>query len=130
MNLISKEVKELCKDMIDNPNEPNLKYLTKVIKQPLFKSEDGVDVFEGDSWFTVKKHNFSIFEGNIVTLDLRDSNNIRFSTKQAAENYVICNKQCLSLTEILDTYAIVAPRNSPLYNKFKIKLVDLINSKL
>lgn len=70
--------------------------LLEKAKQPLFKTEDGVDIYEGDHWVRVRLSDFSILGiygdaiGTIKT----------FSTKEAAEEYILMNQPCLCLNDI------------------------------
>lgn len=82
-------------------------------KSVLFTTEDGVSIKEGDNyWFIwVKgKHlpNYQTlyhpyFVENAAKLDSDEywSKNAKFfSTKKAAENYIVCNKPCLSFNDV------------------------------
>lgn len=86
---------------------------------PLFTTEDGVDIFEGDKHYTIGgskglwEYEDKIFEhiAKIGTGQLHESNCIqgdkiywlKFSIKEKAEKYVIMNKPCLSLNDVLNT---------------------------
>jgi hypothetical protein len=78
----------------------------KTIK-PLFTTEDGVDVFEGDEYWNVNAL-FNINEcsmiRDITSLERIAFNNINsnksFSTKKAAEDYVLLNRRLLSFGDI------------------------------
>lgn len=66
-------------------------------KQPLFKTEDGVDIYEGDEYYYVDGYYLlrkSISSKTLFT-DKRS-----FSTKEKAEEYIIMNKPCLSINDI------------------------------
>lgn len=99
-------------------------------KIPILITEDGAEIFEGDKYYFVpinKKSGWS--EWKIVTdtavkdKDHSDSNNWKdFSTKQAAEDYIMYNKPCLSINEINITI------NSSLHGLSKLK--ELVKSKL
>jgi hypothetical protein len=75
-----------------------------VERMPLFRTEDGVGLFEGDKYFVPQKR-----EG-IYTLNIIQFNDVprlyddspRFSTKNAAERWVLRNQPILSVDEILD----------------------------
>ncbi len=76
-------------------------------KKPLFTTEDGVDIFEGDNvhwvcdeftyFFT---RNVDKTRCNLITSGKHGLFKI-FSTKEAAENFIILNKPCLSINDIL-----------------------------
>lgn len=69
-------------------------------KTPLFTTEDGIDVFEGDILFYVLK-SFQIHSNPANKLDGTNKDYKYFSTKENAEDYVIYNKPCLSVNEII-----------------------------
>ena len=101
----------------------------KKVKQPLFTTEDGVDIFHGMYYYHVSG-NFNITErtanlevdsetGNKYDL----SNGHRyFSTKEKAEEYVLLNKPCLSLNDIFNTITWLHFSKEGLMNLFKSKL--------
>lgn len=83
--------------------------LNSIIKPkiPLFTTKDGVDIFKRDKSWMVHKNTFTMFDG--VThynenyhYDETDSANWWFSTKEAAQDYILYNKPCLSLNDILN----------------------------
>jgi len=82
-----------------------LKYWSKV-KQPLFTTEDGVDIFEGDEWYwipTVKADSNYVLHGPTKTINLDyDIRHIvkNFSTKEKAQKYIDLHKPKYSLNDI------------------------------
>ena len=81
-------------------------------KQPIFKTEDGVDIFKGDNFWSVYTPGYTgtftdwtIKEFNKTKLSiwLHDKAIKRFSTKEAAEEYVLMNKPCLSINDLIKT---------------------------
>lgn len=69
------------------------------IKSPLFTTEDGVDVFEGDYVYSIGDFiifNYLVKENNTIPL-------ISFSTKEKAEQYILMNNPQISLKTISDT---------------------------
>lgn len=75
-------------------------------KLPLFKSENGKDIFEGDDEFDVNLHGFDITECMAIKINdpIWFNNNKIFSTRKAAETFVIENKPCLSCKEVSDIF--------------------------
>ena len=68
-------------------------------KVKLFTTEDGVDIFAGNTYVMVTN---DLFESRTLVAMGNEINNIkRFSTKKAAENYIKMNKPCLSLNDVL-----------------------------
>ena len=67
------------------------------LKQKLFTTEDGVDIFEGDKYYPVCEyfnlHNECIYPSGHKMFKL-------FSTKEKAEEYILYNKPCLSLNDL------------------------------
>lgn len=81
----------------------------KHIKQPLFTTEDGIDIFESsDIFYYVKftQYNmtigkpFEIVRGTHPTFKYEPQYEKYFSTKEAAEEYIIMNKPCLSVNDV------------------------------
>ena len=79
----------------------------KKYKKPLFITADGVDIFEADYVYGVK---FYMGEHELKTLIAHDkdvlSTFIRFSTKEAAEEYILMNKPLLSLSDVWDNLKV------------------------
>jgi hypothetical protein len=74
-------------------------------KQPLFITEDGVDIFAGDIFYSIRKDclgRIVKYEGNFFEIaSTKCKGFVDFSTKKAAENYIKMNKPCLSLNDVL-----------------------------
>lgn len=79
-------------------------------KTPLFTTEDGVDIFDGDTYLenynSNDKYEFSNYQRYRAVKDgeedysISNSNCLRFSSKEAAEAYIIVNKPCLSINDV------------------------------
>jgi hypothetical protein len=65
-------------------------------KAPLFTTEDGVDIYEGERVYIVETAFNIVYSGNLYWKPI----GVTFSNKQAAEEYVLMNKPCLSIKEI------------------------------
>lgn len=109
-----------------------------VIKKPLFTTEDGVDVFEGDEYWNVNvlfniKHipncyNFRT-EKEYVLFNSLNNNNC-FSTRTAAEEYVLMNKPCLSINNVMSvTYNPTESKTSTTYKLIKLVQKSMENGK-
>lgn len=71
------------------------------IKQPLFKTEDGVDIYKGDIIHLVTKwFEYNAATAGEKTLLLFPGRKI-FSTEKIAIEYIIMNKPCLSINDVL-----------------------------
>ena len=72
----------------------------------LFKTEDGVEIYKGDSAYIVwldRKHQASHLNSDKPTNIYAIIDNVKyFSTKEKAEEYVLMNKPCLSINDISD----------------------------
>lgn len=106
----------------DNKKGIYLKDITKA-KQPLFTTEDGVDIFEGDTFYIVDNW-IPIIYVNYVSIN-EYIHNLKFSTKEKAEEYILMNEPCLSINDLM------------LFNKrfrinilLKEKLIELVKEKL
>ncbi len=123
------------KTIIDNCKGCNINYIQKA-KQPLFTTEDGVDIFEGDNWYIVYIDGydgsgslFNVFSSNDypnVPLLLNRIGVKRFSTKEKAQEYVDLHKPKYSLNDINICYSKSAPLNSPLHKKLINRLKNLM----
>lgn len=74
-------------------------------KQKLFKTFDGVDVFEGDIFWGVNSV-FKMWDLQVTNLkyplsDITDEYKL-FSTREKAKEFIILNKPCLSLQEAMN----------------------------
>jgi len=105
----------------------------KKAKTPLFKTEDGVDIFEGDRFYWVNP-NFDLqfkprhgSQSSIPTTDDIKKGHKYFSTKEAAEEYILMHKPCLSINDIL---SIRATRDDGSLRVFGNELKQLVKSKL
>jgi hypothetical protein len=89
--------------------DTNISLVHKLYKKKLFCTEDGVDIFEGDKYWSVWIEEVYIntkpfkVNGCFKAEDCmaEDLNKIKFfSTKEAAEEYIIMNIPCLSINEL------------------------------
>ena len=69
------------------------------VKQPLFTTEDGVDIFKGDISFGVNS-NFKLSEVKHINKLYIYPNVKEFSTKEKAEEYILLNKPVLSYGDV------------------------------
>lgn len=104
-----------------------------IIKQKLFTTEDGVDVFEKDEIYVVSKIHFIIsnWTSQCLTSSNLNPNYLSFSTKEKAEEYIILNKPCLSyndLSQYLVKVCDIGIANTVIVNHQILK--ELIKSKL
>jgi hypothetical protein len=96
------------------------------LNQPLFTTEDGVDIYSGDCFYHVDKefrisqnHGFSGISEKIFA----------FSTKKAAKNYITCNKPCLSFNDVWNiSNNKSSDNNYVIIDKRKLK--EFVKSKL
>ena len=106
-----------------------LKYLEK-IKQPLFTTEDGVDIFKGDSFYTIDS-NFKI---QFLKNSDEDEVDNAWSTKEKAEEYILVNKPCLSLNDLKqffpNTYVPFKKEESAIEDINTKQLENLVKSKI
>lgn len=94
----------------------------KKAKTPLFTTEDGVDIYEGDKMFCLEKGRYVILSLNTMSNAFRKAkeNYHFFSTQEAAEEYVLINKPCLSYWDIFHLIP----------SKYKSELKMIVKSKL
>jgi hypothetical protein len=110
-------------------NHPHFK---KVKPKPLFTTEDGVDVFKGDSAIALDPINFKTFAETTYNIgeSLKYGKYKVFSTLEAAQEYIILNNPCLSINDVAKVYktANQFPVDKP--NSQGNLLKELVKSKL
>lgn len=116
----------------------NIKDITLHHKKPLFTTEDGVNIYEGDEYWVVRTDKYDILimrwtsnltpcvlDPHIIPTD-RDlyakNGCLRFSSKEAAEEYILMNKPCLSINDI--KYWLERHR---VYSQDKISMTSFID---
>lgn len=102
---------------------------------PLFITEDGVKIFEGDKVFTAKKD----YEDLRVTSFIASSRNNKewalqggtlwFSTEDKAKEYILHKKPLFSLQEIIDKLNEMLTSSALAIREFKILAEQKINDK-
>ena len=113
--------------------------LRKVERVPLFKTEDGVNIYENDKfWFVVVNSNTNSYDRlwEVCTPHKDDfvyepEFDKYFSTKEKALEYIIENKPCLSYNDIKDiAFGLFMNVNSgrAFFNEEAVK--ELVKSKL
>ena len=88
----------------------HLKELDSVVleKSLLFTTEDGVNIYQGDVFYTVNYKTFvltnqkSIAISSINKEQAKINGYLWFSNKEKAEEYILMNKPCLSIKDIKD----------------------------
>ena len=90
------------------------------VKQPLFTTEDGVDIFENIIYYGMNKGDLIMMKLNSKDIILDDNRCVTFSTKEKAEEYILLNKPCLSYGDVQE-YLKVKDCN---------KVLDLAQSKI
>lgn len=117
----------------------------KKVKKPLFTTEDGVEKFEGDLFVPV---NVSVDDADNYTIrglnseakpyntkiqeEARKNGVLWFSTKEAAEEYILMNKPCLSVKEVVDilaNYALTIQSRGKIYHTLVEKATQRNDSK-
>lgn len=90
--------------------------LLKKIEEPLFTTEDGVNIFESDEYYYtvsapsfhhISKLSVKKFENGFLK---EYPHNKRFSTREAAEEYVLMNKPYLSINDVLSNIPKLSKR--------------------
>lgn len=99
-------------------------------KPLLFVTEDRVEIYEGDEYFRVFIKDMVLYENRTYAssgynYSMMSKQAKHFSTKEAALDYIILNKPCLSINEI--AYRL---RKSFVNNEFMEILKDYVKNKL
>lgn len=93
-------------------------------KTPLFTTEDGKEIFEGDKYYVVYA-DFSLFGYNAIENKIAAGN--KFSSCKKAEKFKLLNYPVLCLNDLLSVWGNAEyPEKSPLFKKFE----ELAKSKL
>jgi len=103
----------------DNSDWSIINTLIKYKKQPLFKTEDGVDIYENDEYYCTN-HQYNLYGPFKGVLKFNVSKT--FSTKKGAEAYIIMNKPCLSYKELTERDFIKPCNRNTLLEWIKAKL--------
>lgn len=98
----------------------NLHHAIKV-KQPLFTTEDGVDIFEGDDVYTVDLYFLQYIKEVNESQDYKTWR-LTFKNKEKAEEYILMNKPCLSFMEIMSEISLTATGKKTLKSLIEKKL--------
>ena len=79
------------------------KLLKECVKvKPVFTTEDDVEIFVNDEYWWVNKSSY--YRGYTSYAELPEYKNyLYFSTMEAAEEYILLNKPCLSINEVLES---------------------------
>lgn len=88
-------------------------------KKPLFTTADGVEIFEGDTYYYIC--------GDFIILKATGNNVeefLSFSTREKAEEYVLLNKPCLSINDVSNIKS-ASLKEYPLY-----KLKEIVRSRI
>jgi len=88
-----------------NENFMKTSLSTLVKAQPLFTTEDGVDIYEGDTNVDVyycNKNGFKLLHccKKEILPGTFSENNLYFKSKEKAEEYILFNKPCLSIKDV------------------------------
>lgn len=116
-------------------------------REKLFTTEDGVDIYSDTEYWSIEVENSGIVDEDATIAGINytpkyngkwyvrkwDSYPVatdkRFSTKEAAEEYILMNKPCLSINDIKD----VVPNMEKSWcehNKHLKLLIEIVKSKL
>jgi hypothetical protein len=99
----------------------------KKIKTPLFKTEDGVDIYVGDETWILHKNSWHlspkpISHNNESWFQSGEPAHWSFSNIEAAMAYMLNNKPCLSLDDIIRSLSLSTSQINELVTLIKYKL--------
>lgn len=99
-------------------------------KQPLFKTEDGVDIFEGDIYYIVNT-SYTVYHMRAQRKHIQSYPGAKlFSTAEAANEYRLLHKPCLSIKDIQPTVGLCNNTTYVDLNLLTKKLKELVKSKI
>lgn len=74
------------------------------VKKPLFTTEDGVEIYKGGKFCSVMDYTLHSIDKTAENVEYRYDLFKFFSTKEAAEEYILMNKPCLSINDVMKNY--------------------------
>jgi hypothetical protein len=119
--------------MVDFDNKNSILLRSKKLqklKKPLFTTEDGIDIYEGDVIWGINPLYFTLFSVTVKKgndFHMKEWEHGKFSTEEKAEEYVYQNKPRFSFNDIETAYLklreneTIPPYRNPRFN-------ELINS--
>lgn len=113
--------------------DTNISLVEQYKQQPLFTTEDDVDIYNLNRVWYLRQNNLIINEiyDVLATNKSKDTNHLYFSTKEAAEEYILMNKPCLSIKEITPIFGQMHLDNSiTVLDRMTEKLKKLVKSKI
>ena len=103
----------------------------KHAKKPLLTTEDGFDLYEGDKVWGVIGDVWKPFYQYITAKKAREKwTHGKFSTKEAAEDYILYNRRLLSLNDVFKVYPKLKTKEPLVNTKHAEDLIKLAKSKL
>ena len=110
--------------------------ITKV-KMPLFTTEDGVDIYDGDKFTSVCNNSLYSIDKTAKEENrnkYKQDSYLLFSTKEAAQNHILMNKPCLSINDVAKVYKTANRKipNQPqlTFGKQALALRQMVQKKL
>lgn len=118
----------------NNVNDDSEAFINDIehYKNPLFTTEDGVEMFAGQTICSVHIKAHTIQDRGILGLDFKPNNDYKyFSKREKAEEYILLNKQCLSINDVAKIFVSTnyTTKKGDLYPQGQ-KLRDLVKQKL
>jgi hypothetical protein len=98
----------------------NICMLDKITKKPLFTSEDGIDIFEDNIVYGVRP-NYTIWKTSGTGISAYNDYKF-YSTEEAAKDYILMNKPCLSINDLMKAASITYCNLTGLKELVKSKL--------
>lgn len=101
--------KMLCISTLSETPLSEIKHVPKEERKPLFKTSDGVDVFEGDTCYYVGVKSLNIDTWEHIPAQVQKghfTDYIYFSTKQMAKDYILHKKPVLCYDDVIDNVGI------------------------
>ena len=93
--------------------------------EPFFTTEDGVEIDNHtEVWYLKNDNKYSPINTVVFTNSSKKTGHLYFSTKKAIENYILMNKPCLCINDIINF------KGSKDSNFMQIYLKDIVKAKL
>lgn len=112
-------------------NWDNIRVIKEEKRKPLFITEDGVEIFENEGYWIVSKDHeeFISYFNTVPSVKFLKKDTKRFSTKQAAEEWIATQKpKSLKPEELVDgeIYVLVVKNDTRIFRFDRLNNSDLI----
>ena len=129
VNSLIPPLEQIGRGLINNAITGNKmeQFKASKLRKPILVTEDGKPQFEGDRpWYVTEKYHLGGAADLVNNKAYHPASNYKyFSTQEIAEQYIIENKPCLSVNDVMGL--VMSPKQMPDY---RANLIQLAKNKL